>query len=67
MKPIGKAQGKGIFLFENLSDISDWKRDHTWKSEGLQAKTSDTYIVQKYIENPYTIGGELSFHLVVNF
>jgi tubulin polyglutamylase TTLL9 len=59
MKPIGKAQGKGIFLFEKLSDINEWKRDHTWKSEGgLQAKTADTYIVQKYIENPYTIGGK---------
>ncbi|ETV77745.1 hypothetical protein, variant 3 [Aphanomyces astaci] len=58
MKPIGKAQGKGIFLFEKLSQISDWKKDHTWKPDGLQAKTSDTYIVQKYIENPYTIGGK---------
>lgn len=59
MKPIGKAQGRGIFLFEKLSEISDWKRDHTWKSEGgVQAKTADTYIVQKYIAHPYTIGGK---------
>lgn len=59
MKPIGKAQGKGIFLFDKLSDINEWKRDHTWKSGGgVQAKTADTYIVQKYIENPYTIGGK---------
>lgn len=59
MKPIGKAQGRGIFLFDKLSEISDWKRDHTWKSEGgLQAKTADTYIVQKYVESPYTIGGK---------
>ncbi|DBA01932.1 TPA: LOW QUALITY PROTEIN: hypothetical protein N0F65_006665 [Lagenidium giganteum] len=59
MKPIGKAQGRGIFLFEKLSEINDWKRDHTWKSDApLQAKTADTYIVQKYIENPYTIGGK---------
>jgi hypothetical protein len=26
MKPIGKAQGKGIFLFNKLSQISDWKK-----------------------------------------
>ncbi|KAJ0396842.1 hypothetical protein P43SY_001789 [Pythium insidiosum] len=59
MKPIGKAQGKGIFLFEKLSDISDWKRDHTWKADGgVPAKTADTYIVQKYIATPYTIGGK---------
>ncbi|OQR90669.1 tubulin-tyrosine ligase family [Achlya hypogyna] len=56
MKPIGKAQGRGIFLFDKLSQISDWKKDHTWKTD--QTKTSDTYIVQKYIENPYTIGGK---------
>ncbi|KAF1787119.1 putative tubulin polyglutamylase TTLL9 [Phytophthora cactorum] len=27
MKPIGKAQGKGIFLFTKLSQISDWRTD----------------------------------------
>lgn len=26
MKPIGKAQGKGIFLFNKLSQINDWKK-----------------------------------------
>ena len=36
MKPIGKAQGKGIFLFTKLSDIKDWKKDHTWKSDAPQ-------------------------------
>jgi len=28
MKPIGKAQGKGIFLFNKLSQINEWKKDH---------------------------------------
>lgn len=28
MKPIGSAQGKGIFLFTRLSEISDWKTDY---------------------------------------
>jgi tubulin polyglutamylase TTLL9 len=27
MKPIGSAQGKGIFLFTRLSEISEWKTD----------------------------------------
>jgi tubulin polyglutamylase TTLL9 len=27
MKPIGSAQGKGIFLFTRLAEISDWKTD----------------------------------------
>ena len=25
MKPVGRAQGKGIFLVNKLSQISDWK------------------------------------------
>ncbi len=28
MKPVGKAQGKGIFLFNKLSQISQWKSEH---------------------------------------
>ena len=43
MKPIAKAQGKGIFLFNKLSQISDWKRDHRFKSDG---QTAENYIVQ---------------------
>jgi hypothetical protein len=31
MKPIGKAQGKGIFLFNKLSHISEWKKDSKWR------------------------------------
>jgi tubulin polyglutamylase TTLL9 len=27
MKPVGSAQGKGIFLIDNLSQIMDWKKD----------------------------------------
>ena len=26
MKPIAKSQGKGIFLFRRLKDITDWKK-----------------------------------------
>jgi len=24
MKPIGRSQGKGIFIFRNIGEISDW-------------------------------------------
>eukprot|EP00250_Pteridium_aquilinum_P026751 c33533_g1_i1 orf=293-1114(+) len=55
MKPVGKAQGKGIFLFTKLAQISEWKKDHRWKSETPQV---ENYIVQKYIDNPYLVGGK---------
>ena len=31
MKPIGKAQGKGIFLLNKLSQVAQWKTDYRWK------------------------------------
>ena len=53
MKPIGRAQGKGIFLFNKISQISDWKRNVPLNSDAPQA---EKYIVQQYILNPYLIG-----------
>ena len=55
MKPIGKAQGKGIFLFNKLAQINEWKKDHRWKSDNPQA---ESYVVQRYIENPMLVGGK---------
>jgi hypothetical protein len=73
MKPIGKyvnilsylgsatqliyetrAQGKGIFLFTKLSQISDWKSDNRSNPE----QQVESYVVQKYISNPYLVGGK---------
>ena len=55
MKPIGSSQGKGIFLFERLNQISEWKNDLKWKPEDSKA---EKYIVQRYISNPLLIGGK---------
>jgi len=55
MKPIGKSQGKGIFLFNKLQQIAQWKNDFRWKPESPQA---EPYIVQRYIMNPLLIGGK---------
>ena len=55
MKPIGKAQGKGIFLFNKLGQINEWKKDHRWKADNPQA---ETYVVQRYIENPMLVGNK---------
>uniref|UniRef100_A0A383W9P9 Tubulin--tyrosine ligase-like protein 9 n=1 Tax=Tetradesmus obliquus TaxID=3088 RepID=A0A383W9P9_TETOB len=56
MKPIGRAQGQGIFLFNKLSQISDWRRDHTWKPDDEAA--AETYLAQRYVDSPYLVGGK---------
>ena len=47
--------GKGIFLFNKLNQISEWKKDHKWKADGPQA---EAYVAQRYIESPYLVGGK---------
>jgi tubulin polyglutamylase TTLL9 len=68
MKPVGRAQVKGIFLFNRLSQVSDWKKDYKWKSDQPQA---DSYVAQRYIESPLLVGGRKFdmrlYALVTNF
>ncbi|CEM22877.1 unnamed protein product [Vitrella brassicaformis CCMP3155] len=59
MKPVGKSQGKGIFLFDKLSQINDWKTVPSFRQpEGQTQQTAEAYVVQKYVENPLLIGGK---------
>lgn len=60
MKPAGKAQGRGIFLFRKLKDITDWKKDDYFRrdEEKSDKDPPETYVVQRYIEKPYLIGGK---------
>lgn len=55
MKPIGKSQGKGIFLFQRLQQVSQWKSDFRWKPDNPQA---EPYVVQRYINSPLLVGGK---------
>ena len=55
MKPICKSQGKGIFLFRDLKEISDWKKGGKEKKNPEEV---EVYIVQRYIERPLLIGGK---------
>lgn len=59
MKPIAKSQGKGIFLFRKLKDIVEWKKgEYQAHLQSDQNKElPETYVVQRYINNPYLIGG----------
>jgi len=55
MKPVGKSQGRGIFLLSKLQQIAQWKNDFRWKPDGPQP---EPYIVQRYIMDPLLIGGK---------
>ncbi|EDO40528.1 predicted protein, partial [Nematostella vectensis] len=64
MKPVSKSQGKGIFLFRKLKDIMDWKKEDPYRTQQLaeerikdDKEPIETYIVQRYIENPFLVGG----------
>ena len=39
MKPIGSAQGRGIFMFRKLKDISEWKSQHRWRPDNQDVDT----------------------------
>ncbi|KAI9103831.1 tubulin-tyrosine ligase family-domain-containing protein [Phlyctochytrium arcticum] len=58
MKPVGKAQGKGIFLINRMSQISGWRKDVRGNVRGEGEEGPEAYIVQRYIENPCLIGGK---------
>lgn len=64
MKPPAKAQGKGIFLFSKMSQISEWRKDYKFKTinerkEEEKAGTGpEPYLAQRYIDNPHLIGGK---------
>ena len=64
MKPIGAAQGKGIFLFTRLSEISEWKTDYksfkynTKGGKDNEEKEIEAYVVQRYLQYPLLVGGK---------
>lgn len=72
MKPIGSAQGKGIFLFTRLSEISDWKTDFKYNpGPKKDDKEVEAYVCQRYLQYPLCIGGKKfdirMYALVTNF
>jgi len=60
-KPIGRAQGRGIFLFDRLAQVADWSRRYRAGAaggRGLEGERVESYVVQRYVERPYLLGGK---------
>ncbi|XP_051890605.1 polyglutamylase complex subunit TTLL1-like isoform X2 [Pristis pectinata] len=57
MKPCGKAQGKGIFLINKLSQIKKWSRDSR-TTTFISPAGKEAYVISLYIDNPLLIGGK---------
>lgn len=38
MKPIARSQGKGIFLFNKLAQIQQWKSEYRWKPDNAAVR-----------------------------
>ena len=56
MKPIGRAQGKGIFIASKPGQIEAWMRDRgTQKAENC---CYENYVAQQYLDDPYLVGGK---------
>ncbi|XP_072915419.1 polyglutamylase complex subunit TTLL1-like isoform X2 [Hemitrygon akajei] len=67
MKPCGKAQGKGIFLINKLSQIKKWSRDNK-NSNFVTNSSKETYVISLYIDSPLLIAGkkfDLRFYVLV--
>lgn len=70
MKPVGRAQGKGIFLFKKLSEISEWRDAYKQRLRSVHrtsvspddvdepTQRTETYVAQCYLSKPYLVGGK---------
>ena len=53
-------QGRGIFLFTDLRDVKVWKKasENRGKPKDDDDDDVENYVVQRYITNPYLVGGK---------
>lgn len=57
VKPAARSQGKGIFLFQKLKDLIDWKNKDNDNQLYVENVNVETFLVQKYIDDPYLLAG----------
>mmetsp|Transcript_64809 Transcript_64809/g.116577 ORF Transcript_64809/g.116577 Transcript_64809/m.116577 type:complete len:485 (-) Transcript_64809:68-1522(-) len=74
MKPVGKSQGKGIFLFDKLSQISNWRQVPKWMEREQESNSNprgkkdgekDKEDEEKKEAEPYVVQRYLSDPLLI--
>lgn len=41
-----------------MLQISDWRRDYSWKPGNDDETATETYLAQRYVDQPYLVGGK---------
>jgi Tubulin-tyrosine ligase family len=54
MKPVGRCQGRGIFMLDRLTQAASWKK----ANDERDSDKKEIYVVSKYIERPLLVGGK---------
>jgi tubulin polyglutamylase TTLL9 len=54
MKPVGRCQGRGIFVVDRIARVATWKK----ANDEREPEKREIYVVSKYIETPMLIGGK---------
>ncbi|KAK2588284.1 hypothetical protein KPH14_004305 [Odynerus spinipes] len=57
VKPVSRSQGRGIFLFRRLKDLIDWRSSRANAMNQQSEVSTETFVVQKYIDDPYLLAG----------
>ncbi|XP_068991083.1 probable tubulin polyglutamylase TTLL9 [Neodiprion pinetum] len=57
VKPAARSQGKGIFLFQKLKDLVEWKHKESTNQVTGDGGSAEAFVVQKYVDNPYLLAG----------
>jgi hypothetical protein len=57
--PHPRAQGRGIFLFNEIKDVKEWKKANDARNSTSKKDKEDeeveVYVAQRYIDNPYLV------------
>lgn len=56
MKPTARAQGKGIFLVNKLTQLKKWATNSKLPFQTLNLR--EAYVISKYIDKPLLVGGK---------